>query len=290
VRQIRVSEGPVRCLAYSPDGKLLATGDEDNNVCLWSLPEGTLVTCVRDPGGSCVEALAFGPDGGRLAAGLARGDLVVWDLAANNALARADGHPGGVRPLIWLPGGATLVSAGWDRTLRLWTARLNPQREPIHTAGPVMALAATRDGQTLVATTNGGDLLLYRGPHLRAESFRHPHGLYSLAVAPSGSLAATGDAKGDIVLWRLPSGEQAGTLRGHEWTVYGLAFTPDGRTLVSGAADGTVRVWEVATGRLAETFRWHTRWVTCLGVSPDGMTAAAGSADGTLVVWDLADV
>jgi WD40 repeat protein len=148
--------------------------------------------------------------------------------------------------------------------------------------------------QTLVTTTNGGQLLLYRARprqrQLPAESFRHPHGLFSLAVAPSDNLAATGDAKGDIALWRLPSGEQAGTLRGHEWIVYGLAFTPDCRTLVSGAADGTVRVWEVGAGRLAETFRWHTRWVTCLGVSPDGMTAAAGSADGTLVVWDLADV
>src|SRR5262249_47716774 len=162
----------------------------------------------------------------------------LWDMPSRKVLAaRPKCHPGGVRALVWFPRPDSVVSTGWDRTLRRWSLYLHPLEYPIETPGPVTALACTRDGQTLVATTNGGELLLSRARprqrQLPAESFRHPHGLFSLAVAPSDNLAATGDAKGDIVLWRLPSGEKAGTLRGHEWTVYGLAFTLDGRTLVS---------------------------------------------------------
>src|SRR5262249_18036774 len=150
VRQIRVSEGPVRCLAYSPDGKLLATGDEDGRVRLWSLPEGQEAEPMKGPDRSSVEALTFSPDGGLLAAGLAGGDLVISARAGGKRVRRPDPHPGGVRAVAWVPSGRTLVSAGWDRALRSWRLSfpkdLLAADERVQTPGPVTALACTPDG------------------------------------------------------------------------------------------------------------------------------------------------
>jgi WD40 repeat protein len=297
MRVLKGHEDIVRCLSYSPDGKLLAAGDEMNQIRLWSLPRGEEIDVLDRDAGS-VEAVAFSPSGKWLAAGLP--DLVVvWDVENRKEVAEKPGHAGGTRGLSWHPEGKVLASCGWDREVRFWTEDLATRLPAVETPEPMMALAFAQDGKTLACAGSSGTLLLLElkltkrallgGVPDRAV-WKHQRGLFSLARTSDGRLLAAGDAKGDVVLWEAGSETPARILQGHEWTVYGLAFTPNGQSLLSASADETVRLWEVSTGRLVETFRWHTRWVTSVVVSPDGMTAAAGSADGTIVVWDLADV
>jgi WD40 repeat protein len=288
VRILQGHDAVIRCLAYSPDGRLLAAGDEANNVLLWALPSfeqtGVLAGDYR------VECVSFSPTGRLLAAGLP-GYIVVWNAVNQEPVASQPGHNGGTRGLAWLPHDKVLASCGWDPEVHFWTDKLEQRWEPVIVPEPMMALAFTPDGQHLALAGNNGTLMLIDMPQrMKTDELKHEKPLFSLACAPDGRLVAAGDAKGDIILWDTTGETAPRILRGHEWTVYGLAFTPNANNLVSGSADGTVRLWEVSTGRLIETFRWHTRWVTSVAVSPDGMTAASGSADGTIVVWDLADV
>jgi WD40 repeat protein len=297
MRVLKGHEDIVRCLSYSPDGKLLAAGDELNYIRLWSLPQGEEIDVLDRDAGS-VEALAFSPSGKRLAAGLPD-LLVVWDVESRKVVAEKTGHTGGTRGLSWHPDGKVFASCGWDRQVRFWTEDLATRWPALEMPEPMMALAFSSDGKTLACAGSSGTLLLLELNLSKRARFsgvpdsvvsKHQRGLFSLARTSDGRLLATGDAKGDVVLWEVGSDAPVRILQGHEWTVYGLAFTPNGQSLLSASADETVRLWEVSTGRLVETFRWHSRWVTSVVVSPDGMTAAAGSADGTIVVWDLADV
>jgi WD40 repeat protein len=291
---VRILEGfekPPRCLAYSPDGKLLAAGDEGQTT-LWSLPSGEQASTL--PVQESTEALAFSPDGTLLALGLP-GDVVIWEgLTEPRERVRAEGHKAGVRGLAWSPDGRLLVSAGWDSALRFWTTDLAAVADPLPALAPVTCLAFVAEGKGLAGGTSHGGLHFWepaqRSKWKEAAARQTAQPVFSLAVTPGGELLATGHADGAIMLWDARPREQVAALAGHEWVVYGLGFTPDGSRLVSGSADGTVRLWDVPGRRLAATYRWHDSWINCVAVSPDGMTAASGGDDGKVVLWDLADI
>lgn len=286
MRQVRVSEGPVRCLAYAPDGTLLATGDERGHLRLWAVPGAEPQEDFPRLDAS-VEAVVFTATGDHLHAGFADGMLRYFHLPTRQLVSQTSAHPDGVRCLAWSDKRGGIASAGWDRCVRIWGPDLGDAGTYPVTES-VMAMGALPPTDAVVVVGNKGGLWVIP-PSASKTSVPGPP-LFALAVAPTANLLATAGSRGTIDLWaHQPALAHQATLPGHDGNVYGLGFTPDGRTLVSGGADGTVCVWDLVTGRCQQTYRWHTSWVTCLAVAPDGMTAAAGSADGTLVIWDLDD-
>jgi WD40 repeat protein len=277
-------QAPVRCLAYSPDSQLLATGDEDGQLLLWdrSRIEQPLASldCL-----SGVEALSFAPTGKFLVAGTADGQVIQWDFAQPEI--REPAHEGGVSSVLFTPSGRYFLSGGWDGRLGLWSAQHQHLKSEPPLPVPVKALVAAPSGDLLLAACTDGSLYRYDLITGKCPLFlRSQLPLVCLACSPDGQRLA-GGANGIITVWDRNTQEVRSTLTGDMWLVFGLGFLPDGRTLVSGNADGTVRLWDLDTGREKQTYRWHSNWVTCLAVSPDGNTAAAGSEDATVVIWDL---
>ena len=239
MRLLQVSRRPVRCLCYSPDGGLLATGDEEHCLGLWSLPACEPVEIFE--ASHSIETLAFHPTESLVAAGLGSGEILLWQPNSKKPQAATSAHPRGVRALTWRPDGATLVSAGWDSTVQFFhTSTLATRRAPLTTPVPVTGLAYRPDGRLLALADSFGTVYALSEEVWPGQTARGQHGLFALAMTPAGDLLAIGDARGQIDLWHLPSLTPAGALLGHEWTIYGLAFTPSGRSLLSGGADGTV--------------------------------------------------
>lgn len=107
-------------------------------------------------------------------------------------------------------------------------------------------------------------------------------------MTPDGGLLASASWDRTVRLWRLPSGEPAGTLKGHKGWVQCLAVTPDGRLLASGGNDKIVRLWRLPSGEPVSTLK-HGEFgsVTCLAVTTDGRLLASGGVSGTVRLWRL---
>lgn len=260
--EIQGHTSSIHKLAYSPDGKLLATASEDNTVKIWDAEIGAEVATLQHT--KQVWSVAFSPDGKRLATGSGLSDGVgrkgpgetkVWDVKTWSVAKSFTGHACAVMSVAWSPDGERLATASEDKSVKIWDTR-SPK---------------------LVHTLKG-----------------HACGIHSVAYSPNGKLLATGSANqeqgnmlGEVKLWDAATGLLVRTLKEHSGMVFGVAFSPDGQRLAASFfQEQTVKVWDVTTGAESLTLKGHTQPVLCVCFSPDGKRLASGGLDQTVRVWD----
>ncbi len=285
-------------LAISPDSRLLAAADHEGVVRLWSLPDGRFLRRLETDG--LAIRLAFSPQGRLLLGGDLQGAVRFWALpdGAPLAVPASACHAGGVTGLEVSPRGKVVASAGLDRRIILWdlTSRL-PRRVLPYDGGTMDLMAASPDGHSLVSgglhldETLGSVLALW---NLTVNPPRHArHDIHTaelcLAMSPTGELLATNGPNGDILLWSLPEGAPARTLKGHVGPVFCLGADPAGRFLASGGLDTTVRLWSLPDGQPLQTLAGHIRPIRSVQFSPDGQVLVSTSDDDAVEFWAVPD-
>ncbi|WP_026734639.1 NACHT domain-containing protein [Fischerella sp. PCC 9605] len=281
--------GSVLAVGFSPDGKLLASGDYDGVVCLWEAASGReILTCKGHTNSVC--AIAFSPDGQILASSSADQTVRLWHVHSGKCFHTLQGHISWVRAVAFSPDGQILASCGDDQTVRLWHVHSG---KCFHTlqghVSWVRAVAFSLDGQILASGSHDQTVRLW---HLQSGECLnilqgHTSWIRTVAFSPDGQILASGSNDQTVRLWNLNNGVCFHTLQGHTNCVNSVAFSSDGQILASGSIDQTVRLWHVQSGECFHTLQGHTKSVNSFAFSPDGQTLASGGDDQTVRLWHI---
>jgi WD40 repeat protein len=303
---LRGHTGYVYPVAFSPDGRWIASGGWDDMVPgerahrslrLWDATTGEPCATLPHPGS--VSSLAFGPDGTWLVSGTyADNWLRIWDVATARFRKEIQGPAGSCRFVTVSPDGKRMAVTAFDPQTnkhqhvydfasdeRLFSAEGGPLC--YSESGPV---AYSPDGRWLAlrAKDEKTVLLLDARTHETAAEFRgHEQFVFKVVFSPDSARLATCSKDRTVRLWQIDSGA-CQVLRGHTDEVFAAAFHPDGTRLATGGHDRAVWLWDVERGEEVARLPGHTGYVWSLAFSPDGATLASGSGDSTVRLWDTA--
>jgi WD40 repeat protein len=291
---IRGHKGPVRTVAFSPDGRQIITGGDDATVRIYNAATRNCDLVVRGLSNRVWSAI-LQPTGNRLITSCADYTVRIHDAATGRELKilKPTVREYGVARMALRPDGRHLAAKDGDRTITLWDVETGERVRSLGgRTGRIYGLAYSPDGRRVASAgddrmvriwdcESGRELLTLQG---------HSDGVDRITFNPDGRLIASAGWDRTVRLWDAATGREVMTLRGHTAGVWEVAFSSDGKRLASVGEDGTVRIWDGTVGWRMSKVLHSPGPTTSVAFSPDGMHIASASSDGTVRVCDATPV
>lgn len=321
-------DGPVRSVAFSPQGHLALSGSEDNTIRVWDLTAalaGSTGSAGVEPRpankvlrghGGAVRSCVFSPDGQRVLSGGDDQSARLWNLQGYEEVRVLhatvfSGHEDAVLAARYSADGQHIVTASRDRTASLWRAatgeplrRFEEGHEFLVTNAAFFTRRGDNDSLHHYLATGAGDnsVRVWDVTAGTQQMVLYPTGrIGAVAVSPDGRWIATGSIGNDVQIWdAAPVGDAnhdpspVAILRGHSAEVSALAFSPSGDLLASGGYAGRLRLWKRENKGDAVEWKFdrelvgHSGTITSLRFTPDGRRLVSASGDHTCGQWDIA--
>lgn len=239
----------INSIVISPNGKILASGSDDDLVKLWDIDTKQELKTFSSHT-SDVLTVAFSPNGKVLASGGKDKTIKLRYLNTEREEITFVGHTSYITALAFSPDGKYLVSGSDDKTIKIWDLNSNSEIKSLvgHTAS-----------------------------------------VNSVVFSPDGKLLASCGGKDDnsIKIWNFEKANEIKTLYGHTDSVNSITFSPKGNILISGSDDKTIRFWNVETGSENKLLNIHNEAISSITISHSGNKLYSASKDGKIKLWDL---
>jgi WD40 repeat protein len=289
--QSRVLSGAVdkvNCIAFNPDGSLLASGHMDGTIILWDPATGQRVRTLAGHA-RYINSLAFSPDGRLLASGSDDDTAKLWDPNSGSVVRTINPDSSSVRSVAFSPDGKLLASGTRGGNAMFWNPLTGELLKslPRHGAEGVWSVAFSFDGLLFASGESGGIINFWNvqtGASLH-KTYGYGGPVNALAFSPDSRLLAAANDNRTVELWNASTGASVRVLKACGALDESAAFSPDGRVIAAACTDRTVRLWNVETGSDIGTLWGHTDWVQSVAFSPNGKLLASGSYDRTIILW-----
>ncbi len=277
----------VSAIAWSPDGKRLASASDDKVVQISDGRNGNTLLTYDGHSGE-LYTVAWSPDGQYIASAGADKTVQVWSAITGKKIYTYKGHTAAVNAVSWSPDSKHIASASDDHTVQVWNAIAKGRVLFYggHLDG-VLAVTWSPDGKRIASgswdntmrvwnAVTGKEELLYLG---------HSAEIYSIAWSPDGKHLASASADTTVQVCDSRVGLNKPTYHGHSDVVLAVSWSPNGQFITSGGYDNTVQLWNSTTGKHIFTYDRHSNWVNAIAWAPENQRIATGGYDTTVQVW-----
>jgi WD40 repeat protein len=295
-RSLAGGGGSVYSVAFSPDGRVLATGNDDGSVRLWDAINANQLSPLIGHT-SAVYGVAFSHDGSALASASLDGTARVWDVRDARIVASAQ-FPTNLHCIAFSPDDSTIALGAFDGLLRLWAWKEKGDQAATSFRVDnswIYSLAFLPDGRRLATASGAGPVKVFElGTNVDVEAYDLPFevdAVPAVAVSPLGDALVAGSgtarASGEVTVWLTGVRFKPKVVARTSSFVSAVSFSPDGRLLACGDLDGRLRVYSYPSMQLLGGARIHRECISSIASSPDGTSVATGSSDGYAKIIDL---
>ena len=285
--------GPPFDIAFSPDGRLAATGGWDQKAKVWDTVTGRVLYTLSGHTND-IWGLAFSPDGTRLTTASADNTVRMWDLTPTKEalfipFGSSETSDWSMR-LSYSPDGTRILTNYTDGNARIWDATSG--QELLHLSPhntKVLNTSYSADGKLVATANKDHTITVWVGQtgKPRLTLVGHKKFITQTAFSPDGTRLASASFDGKIIIWDLASSKALFKLTGAAAGFNSIAYSPDGKRLVSGDRLRNGAIWDTTTGKkLFNLPGWAFNEIWSVAYSPDGKYVALGGHTGAIGIWD----